>query len=128
MVNRSKAKGTAAETRVVNFLLAAGLRANRVVMKGQHDQGDVHILHPNGCVHAVLEVKGGRQTANISRQQQEDWLTETRIEVENVGNVRGYLVIAKHGSSVKDYHVWSAYGQVFWYLDQFADFAAGGYQ
>jgi hypothetical protein len=127
MVNKSKAKGTAAETRVVNFLLATGLRANRVVMKGQHDQGDVHILHPNGCVHAVLEVKSGRQTSNVARKQREDWLTEARTEALNVGNVRAFLVIAKHGSSVCDYHVWSGDGTRFWYLDQFIDHAKGGY-
>jgi hypothetical protein len=127
MVNKSKAKGTTAETRVVNFLLAAGVLANRVVMKGQHDQGDVHIIGAHGCCSAVLEVKGGKQTQQIGRKQREDWLAEARTEADNVGNVRAYLVIAKHGSSVCDYHVWSSDGHRFWYLDQFIDFVKGGY-
>lgn len=127
MVNPSKAKGTAAETRVVNFLLAAGVRAMRVVMKGNKDQGDVHIIHPNGAVHCILEVKGGKQTQNVSRKLREDWLKETRTEGDNVGSVRAFLVIAKHGSSVCDYHVWNDDGTRFWYLDQFIDHVKGGF-
>jgi hypothetical protein len=127
MVNKPKAKGTAAETRVVKELLAAGLDAYRVVLKGQSDQGDIHIRGGHGCVSAVLEVKGGRQTVNVSRKQRQDWLDETKTEASNVGSVRGFLVIAKHGRSVKDYEVWSEDGMLFWYLDDFAEHAKGGY-
>lgn len=126
-MNKLKAKGTAAETRVVNYLLAAGLRANRVVMKGNHDEGDIHIIGAHGCVSAILEVKGGKQTLNTSRKLRQDWLDETRVEAENAGMTHGFLVIARHGSSVQDYHVWDVTGHRFWYLDQFTDFAKGGY-
>ncbi len=127
MVNKPKAKGTAAETRVVNFLKEAGLNAMRVVMKGSKDEGDVHIIGKHGHPVCIIEVKAGRQTQNVSRKQREDWLTETQEEAEHTGSLRGYLVIAKHGSSVRDYLVWDQYGREFWYLDEFADFANGGF-
>ena len=127
MVNKPKDIGTKAETRVVNFLLAAGVRAGRVVMKGSHDEGDIHILHPNGCVWVTLEVKGGKQTTNVNRKLREDWLAETKKEGENAGMVHAFLVIAKHGSSVCDYHVWAVDGHTFWYLDEFVDVMKGGF-
>lgn len=125
--NTSKAKGTKAETRVVKYLTTAGLRCNRVVMKGNRDEGDIHIIGGHGCVSAILEVKAGKQTGSVARKLREDWLTETRTEAENAGMVRGFLVIAKHGASVCDYHVWDQFGHRFWYLDQFVDHVRGGY-
>ena len=128
MTNKAKKKGTAGETRVVNYLNNAGLRASRVVMKGGRDEGDVHLLDPQGYCQAILEVKSGRQTSSVSRGTREEWLKETRRESQNAQNVRGFLVIAKHGSSVKDYHVWSSDGRMFWYLDEFASYVRGGFE
>ena len=116
MVNKPKAKGTAAETRVVNFLLANEISARRVVLKGNHDQGDIHF--ETARLHGMLEVKAGRQTQRVSRGTKEDWLKQTRVEGINADLVP-YLVIAKHGSSVKDYEVWSSSGFEFFYLDEF---------
>lgn len=127
MVNKPKIKGTAAETRVVKYLTANGLRANRVVMKGSRDEGDIHIIGGHGCVSCILEVKGGKQTQAIGRKTRELWLEETVIEAANTGSVRGFLVIAKHGSSVHDYHVWDERGHRFWYLDEFIDYVKGGF-
>jgi Holliday junction resolvase-like predicted endonuclease len=127
MVNKPKKRGTAAETRVVRYLEAAGLQARRVVQKGKRDEGDIHIIGGHGCVSCILEVKGGRQTQSINRKLREDWLKETRIEAMNTGSVRGFLVIAKHGSSVKDYHVWDEIGHRFWYLDEFVRHVEGGF-
>lgn len=127
MVNKPKAKGTAAETRVVKYLTQAGLRAIRVVQKGNRDEGDIHVIGGHGCVSCILEVKGGKQTAKFARKQREEWLAETRQEAENYGSVRGFLIIAKHGSSVCDYHVWDEHGHRFWYLDQFIEHVEGGF-
>ena len=126
MANAAKAKGTKAETRVVNYLLAAGLEARRLVMKGSADEGDVYFVARSevGEFGVILEVKCGKQTQNISRKQREDWLAETRTEGENAER-DSYLVIAKHGSSVKDYHVWSNKGDRFWYLDDFTERMGG---
>lgn len=120
MVNKPKAKGTAAETRVVNFLLTAGYSARRVALKGNCDEGDIHIDSTDGSYGIMLEVKGGKQTQNIGRKQREDWLTETRKEAA-ASHRDGYLIIAKHGSSVCDYHVWSSDGHLFWYFDQWLE-------
>ena len=128
MVRESpKHKGTKAETRVVNFLLAAGLNAHRATLKGNHDQGDIHILGGHGCVSAVLEVKGGKQTQSVNRKLFYDWLAQAKIEATHVGSIHGFLVIAKHGASVCDYQVWDEAGHRFWYLDQFVDHVKGGF-
>jgi hypothetical protein len=127
MVNRPKIKGTQGEVRVVKFLVAAGLNASRVVQHGTQDQGDIHIIGGHGCVSAMLEIKAGKQTSHISRAQREEWLEETRTESVNVGNVHAFLVIATHGASVCDYHVWSDDGSRFFYLDQFAYWVKGGF-
>jgi Holliday junction resolvase-like predicted endonuclease len=118
MVNKPKQKGTAAETRVVNYLLAAGLDAVRVVLHGTDDQGDIHIISSDRSTRVCLEVKGGKQTAKVARKQREDWLAETINEGIHA-DMDAYLVIAKHGSSVCDYHVWSCNGHNFWYFDEF---------
>lgn len=43
MANRNKAKGTAWETAIVNFLREAGIVASRVVQHGRFDEGDIHV-------------------------------------------------------------------------------------
>lgn len=129
MRKKPKQKGTEAETRVVKFLTAHGLDASRVVMKGTRDEGDIHIRGYHGCVSCVLEVKAGKQTIKVSRQQLEEWIEEARREGENAGMVRAMLVIAKHGTSVKDYQVWTV-GEGrrrLYYLDEFIELAEGGY-
>lgn len=127
MVNKPKKKGTAAETRIVNYLLKSGLHAGRVVLSGSKDQGDIHIRGGHGCITCVLEVKAGKQTLNVSRKLKDDWLEQTRVEGENSGMNRAVLVIARHGSQVKDYHVWSSDGHRFWYLDEFIEYAKKGF-
>lgn len=122
MANKSKAKGTAAETRVVRYLQAAGLIADRQPLKGNRDEGDIWFVS-KANVRGILEVKAGKQTLKYSRKEKELWLRQTLIEQNNAGGIRvgifGYLVIAKHGSNIADYEVWSVDGRTFWYLDQF---------
>jgi hypothetical protein len=123
MVNRSKAKGTAAETRVVNALLAAGAEARRKVLKGSADEGDIQFK--GIWAEGVLEVKAGKQTLRVGRKQKQDWLDEARIEGLNSG-CRAWLVIAKHGSSVRDYEVWFSDGRTFFYFDEFLEWIKDG--
>lgn len=134
MVNKSKIKGTAAETRVVNFLLAAGVEARRIALKGSLDEGDIYVVNKNiGSGDRILEVKAGKQTLKVSRQQLDDWICEADVEGIHAGGLLAYLVLAKHGSSVKDYRVykmiigslpWSRRRE-FMYLDEFARFVGG---
>lgn len=133
MVNKPKAKGTAAETRVVNFLLVAGVEARRLVLKGTHDEGDIYVVNNNiGSGDRILEVKAGKQTISVSRAQLDEWIEEANNEGLNAGGLLAYLVIAKHGSSVKDYLVYKMVGSRPWsarrefmYLDEFARFMGG---
>jgi Holliday junction resolvase len=130
MVNKPKAKGTAAETRVVNYLLAAGVEARRIVLHGSQDQGDVYVVNKNVGAHdRILEVKAGKQTVKVSRAQLDSWIDEANAEGLHAGGLIAYLVLAKHNASVKDYQV---YKRVVWparrefmYLDEFARFMGG---
>jgi Holliday junction resolvase len=130
MVNKPKAKGTAAETRVVNYLLAAGVEARRIVLHGSKDEGDIFVEGWKGEHSSrILEVKAGKQTIKVSRAQLDDWIEEAETEGINAGGLIAYLVLAKHNASVKDYQV---YKRVVWparrefmYLDEFARFMGG---
>ena len=126
MANKSKQKGTAAETRIVNYLLAAGITADRQPLRGNGDQGDIIVTPPPSSEHShiILEVKAGKQTQNYSRLEKKFWLKQTKVEARNAG-LKGYLVIAKYGANIKDYEVWSESGYHFWYLDEFVTSLGG---
>lgn len=63
MTNRSKAKGTAWETKIVDELQADGFDdARRVVLAGAHDQGDVHV-GPVGRPLISIEAKNENRMA-----------------------------------------------------------------
>ena len=136
MVNKSKAKGTAAETRIVNYLRAAGINADRQPLKGNNDEGDIWFVNKRGSNRKkILEVKAGKQTANYSRGTRADWLRQTYTERHNATRTfgympDGYLVVAKHGANIADYEVWTALdaentSSIFYYLDDFVR-AIGG--
>lgn len=130
MVNKSKAKGTAAETRIVNYLRAAGIECDRQPLKGNNDEGDIWFVD-KAIINArcIIEVKGGKQTAGYSRTTRDLWINQTVTEVHNASETLGYipagfLVIAKHGANIADYEVWvalfkNAPAHTFFYLDDF---------
>lgn len=73
MVNRSKTKGTSAETAVVTYLIAAGaLHAERRALTGNQDKGDIA-----GLPGVAVEVK------NCARDQLPQWIDETTVEGVN---------------------------------------------
>lgn len=72
-MNRSKAKGTSAETSVVRFLQAIGfIHAERRTLNGIHDRGDI-----TGIPGVVIEVK------NCARQELAAWVAEAERERDN---------------------------------------------
>jgi hypothetical protein len=72
-VNRSKAKGTAAETAVVRFLQTVGFPyAERRTLNGTHDRGDIA-----GIPSVVIEVK------NCAKQELGSWVAEAERERDN---------------------------------------------
>lgn len=129
MANKNKAKGTAAETRVVKFLKEYGIDANRKALTGNKDCGDIDVNLGIDSVY-MLEVKSGKQTANPNRTQLDEWMNQTKVERLNTLEkyehriVLCALVIARHGRSVKDYDVWipAINGMLHYYLDDFCDY------
>ena len=58
-MNRSKSKGTAAESAVRDYLLARGITAVRAALAGAEDRGDVHAYPTAHGYRLVIEVKVG---------------------------------------------------------------------
>lgn len=72
-MNRSKAKGTSAETAVVRFLRTIGFaQAERRTLNGILDRGDI-----TGIPGVVIEVK------NCARQELAAWVAEAERERDN---------------------------------------------
>lgn len=75
MVNRSKAKGTSAESALINYLRLNGFpNAERRALSGVLDKGDVA-----GIINNVIEVK------NVSRDGLPGWVDEAERERANAG-------------------------------------------
>lgn len=119
MANPSKAKGTRAETRVVNHLTAHGLNAERKALKGNKDEGDIQMRHPDGSVWMSLEVKTGKMTQDYSRKQLDGWLDQARVEGINCDQ-QCHLVIVRYGRKLCDAEVWWKIGDIrrMIYLDE----------
>lgn len=120
MSNPNKQKGTAAETKVVRYLQAAGLEAQRRALAGSKDQGDIEYtgVSPLYSGKKILEVKCGKQTANYSRGKKNEWLKQTQEEAIN-SQMDAHLVILIHNHSIKDAEVWNAEGNEFYFFDDF---------
>lgn len=92
MANASKAKGTRAETAVVRYLNDKGIQAERRALHGNADQGDVKAIAASGR-EWTLEIKAGKQTANPSRADLEEWLRQARAEGINAGCLAALVVV-----------------------------------
>lgn len=107
MANPSKAKGTAAETALVNYARAHGFaQAQRLTLTGNQDRGDVIL-----CPGLICEVKAHKTWSDLDIDQ---WLTETETEAQNMTewwnmsrlttigswqDFRGFLVIRRPGKT-----------------------------
>lgn len=84
MTNKPKRIGTAAESKVVKFLLSIGFdptTAMRKTLSGAADVGDVWCHHASGTI--VIEVKGGEAANSASHNQIRAWLAEAVREARN---------------------------------------------
>ena len=120
MANPSKAKGTKGETRVVNYLLSQGYKAQRRALSGSEDKGDIEYSYGNHGQVRILEVKTGKMTQNYSRSTRNEWLRQTEVEQHNA-KMTAHLVVVRFGRAIEDAEVWSVDGQTFMYLDEFAN-------
>lgn len=106
MANPSKAKGTAAETALVNYARTHGFaQAQRLTLTGNQDRGDVIL-----CPGLICEVKAHKVWSDLDIDQ---WLMETERERYNMetwynvsrgglgGEVpfRAFLVIRRPGKT-----------------------------
>lgn len=82
-MNRSKAKGTAWETRIVVTLFESGFPdARRVVLAGALDKGDVHV---GDVDHPLVAIEG----KNEQRLSLAEYVDEANREGANAGAIYG---------------------------------------
>lgn len=96
-MNRSKAKGTAAETAVVRWVRVNGFPgADRQPLRGNRDAGDI-ALAPG----IILEVKSVATAASgqPGAKLLETWLAQTDVETANAGAAHGLLVVKRSGTA-----------------------------
>ena len=98
LMSKNKAKGTSAETAVVNYLIARGyIHAERRALAGVNDKGDVAGL-PGVCI----EVKA-HKTYSIPA-----WLKELAVEKVNSKAQVGILVVKPVGVGSTNTGAWWA--------------------
>lgn len=73
-MNRSKARGTAFETALVNYFRSKGWVADRLRQTGTEDEGDLAVHIPGDTLPVVIEAKAERQmnlSAYIAQAEKE---------------------------------------------------------
>ena len=89
MTNRSRDKGTAWESSIVNYLQQAGWpHAERRARNGAHDRGDI-----TGIPGVVVEAKNEKRVALA------EYITETETEKTNANAALGICWIKRRGKS-----------------------------
>lgn len=105
MANKSKQKGTRAETAVVKALKSMGLKAERKALSGNKDQGDIKLIHND--LEYTIEVKGGAMTANPNRSQLTEWIRQAAIESGHANTKhRWFLIVVRYRRKIEDADVW----------------------
>lgn len=99
-MSKNKAKGTTAETAVVNWLRTTlnNPHIERRALQGNRDTGDI-----TGLPGIVIEVK------NHAKHDLPGWLAELQTEVDNAKATLGLLVIKKRGTTNP--------GKWYWLID-----------
>lgn len=93
MAQRPKDIGTKAETMVVKYAQVTGFpKAERLALKGKHDQGDVRLTY-----RVNVEVKAGHAAENASEGQIGQWMEETEREIQAGHCHFGFLIRKRKG-------------------------------
>lgn len=88
-MSKSKQKGTAAETAVVNYLKDKGRKhVERRSLNGSNDRGDIA-----GLPGVVIEVK------NHARMELSQWVSELEVEMTNDKADTGVVIHKKKGTT-----------------------------
>jgi len=97
MGNKHKAKGTAFETLVKDYLIGAGFRnARRTALAGAMDTGDI-----NGIVRRVTEREVAIQCKNDRSFNISGWLNDTVEQADRLGDGVPALVVKRKGKGEK---------------------------
>jgi len=97
-MSKAKAKGTAAETAVVNYIAGQGFPgAERRALAGSSDLGDI-----TGIPGLVMEVK------NHKSYKFPEWIKETEIEKNNAKADFGILIVKPNGVGITRVGDWWA--------------------
>ena len=97
-MSKQRAKGTSAETAVVNYLKTNGFPdADRAPLRGVLDKGDV-----TGVRNVVIEIK------NHKTYQIPAWLRELETEISNAQVEHGFLVVKPNGVGMSRVGDWWA--------------------
>lgn len=100
-MSKARAKGTAAEREVVNYLKHWWPAAERRALSGNKDKGDVA-----GIPGVVVEVKAA------ARLELAKWQRETLQEMENADADYGMLVVKRPHKNVRDWDVYMPAWQI----------------
>lgn len=125
MSNPSKQKGTTFETACVKLFTKAGLKASRLALSGNKDQGDVEVVLENDRCW-VVECKCLK---SWSRGDIEKWRQQAIVERQNYANTHlervcyPCLIVSVHGSSNDNsyVHIMDNKGWIQMYMDEFID-------
>ena len=97
MGNKHKAKGTAFETLVKEYLISAGFKnARRTALAGAMDTGDI-----NGIVRRVTEREVAIQCKNDRSFNISGWLNDTVEQADRLGDGVPALVVKRKGKGEK---------------------------
>jgi hypothetical protein len=97
MGNRNKAKGTAFETLVKEYLISKGFpEARRAALEGADDKGDIHGIASTETSRKVCIQCKNDKSFNIS-----GWLNDTVEQAKRLGDAVPALVVKRKGKGEK---------------------------
>jgi predicted GTPase len=125
-VNKSKAKGTAFETKIVNAIKDCGVDAERIALGGANDCGDV--VTTMDWLTLVIEAKNYK---TFTRKQVDEWRRQATVEAKNytisrnlgfMNAAQPVLIVSQYGKSFNDSFVHMQEPDGCWmikYMDEF---------
>lgn len=97
MGNRNKAKGTAYETLIKNYLIDKGFKeARRAALEGAEDKGDIHGIQQRTTLRKVCIQCKNDKSFNFS-----GWLNDTVEQAERLDHALPALVVKRKGKGEK---------------------------